>query len=109
MMMDSESMMYGKVRDFIVTHWGAASAMTRHDSGPDAQGEGIALVFGGVRVRPDVYGVVVSNFVEIPILGEGKLRMGGHDGTHAIAQALTYCNLGMLAFVFFPETEFSRG
>ncbi|HMY16570.1 MAG TPA: hypothetical protein PKA58_09640 [Polyangium sp.] len=99
--------MYEKVRDFIVTHWGAASAMTQHDSGPGARGNGIALVHGGVRVRPDVYGIVVSNFVEIPLLGEGKLRMGGHDGTHAVAQAIAYRNLGMLAFVFFPEAEFS--
>lgn len=105
--MTSESAMYQKVRDFIVKHWGAASAMTRHDSGPHARGEGISLVRGGLRIRPDVYGIVVSNFVEIPILGEGKQRMGGHDGTHAVAQALTYRNLGMLSFVFFPESEFS--
>ena len=105
--MTTESSMYLKVRDFVVDHWNAAEAMTNHDSGPHARGKGIALSFGGVNVEPDVYGIVVSNSVELPILGEGKLKMGGHEGTRAFGQALTYRNLGMLSFLFFPESEFS--
>ncbi|MBI2392821.1 MAG: hypothetical protein HYV09_24765 [Deltaproteobacteria bacterium] len=104
--MTTESAMYAKVRDFVVTHWRAAEALTRHDSGPQARGSGISLTFGGIKVEPDVYGIVVSNSTELPLMGEGKLRMGGHVGTQAFAQALTYRNLGMLSFLFFPEGEF---
>jgi hypothetical protein len=102
----TESAMYGKVRDFVVNHWGASVPLTKHDVGPEARGKGIKLSFGGIGVEPDIYGIVVSNSVELPLLGEGKQRMGGHEGTHAFAQALTYRNLGMLSFLFFPESEF---
>lgn len=105
--MATESAMYAKVRDFVVSHWKASVPLTKHDSGPQARGKGITLAFGGISVEPDIYGIVVSNSTELPILGEGKLRMGGHVGTHAFAQALAYRNLGMLSFLFFPESEFT--
>src|SRR5436190_202667 len=100
----TESAMYRKVREFIVDYWGVNGSLSSYDSGKHAVGKGISLRFGGINVEPDVYGVIARDTVEIPILGEGKLRLGGHRGMEAFGQALAYRNLGMLAFVFFPES-----
>lgn len=105
--MPTESEMYKKVREFVVAHWNANESLTFYDHGEHAEdGQGISLPFGGIRVEPDIYGIISSGAFEIPILGEGKLRMGGFEGTNAVSQALAYRCLGMLAFVFFPEAEF---
>lgn len=105
--MPSESEMYKKVRDFVVAYWNANESLTFYDHGEHAEdGRGISLPFGGIRVEPDIYGIVSSGAFEMPLLGEGKLRMGGSEGTNAVSQALAYRCLGMLAFVFFPESEF---
>lgn len=105
----TESAMYEKVRDFVVTHWNANESLTFYDHGKHApDGEGVTISFGGIRVEPDIYGVVSSGAFEIPLLGEGKREMGGKSGTTAVAQALAYRGLGMLAFVFFPESEFDN-
>ena len=91
-----ESEMYEKVRRFIIDQWEASASLTGKDSG---EGEGLSLDFAGIKVEPDVFGTVSAGGVDIPIMGEGKLRMGGHDGTTAFGQALAYRNLGMLAFL----------
>lgn len=105
---NTESAMYEKVRAFTVKYWNANESLTFYDHGRHAaDGEGVSISFGGIRVEPDIYGIISSGAFEIPILGEGKLRMGGASGTNAVSQALAYRGLGMLAFVFFPESEFT--
>ena len=100
-----ESAMYAKVRQFLVDHWEASASLTRMDVG---RGEGVSLNLGGIKVEPDVFGIVARDGVELPILGEGKRWLGGHCGTEAFGQALAYKNLGLLSFVFFPEDEFTN-
>ena len=86
----TESAMYEKVRDFVVSYWGTNDSLTFYDHGKHAaDGEGVSISFGGIRVEPDIYGIASSGAFEIPLLGEGKLRMGGANGTNAVRAAIT--------------------
>ncbi len=100
--------MYPKVVRFMIDHWNASVSLSAHDSSGGVRGEGVSIDFDGQNIRPDVFGIIADNGTEIPLLGEGKQSIGGHDGMEAFGQALAYKNLGMLSFVFFPEKEFTE-